>query len=316
MQDPFPQAPSRPRFNGWKRACAMFVLCLPVALACAAEATRPEAMAALPNSEHRIGKFVFAELATPDLAAAKRFYGGMFGWTFRAIRDDGNAYAEASLDGELVAGISQRPLRPGRVQQPSWLSVLAVADVDAARALAVAQGARVLVEPHTHAGRGRAAVLADPQGAVFGILASSSADPPDELAAPGEWIWRTLFTRDHDAAAAFYQNLFDFEVFYAPQANTTSGAPMQSILASGGFARASANGLTPAGSSARPHWLGYVRVLSASAAVARAVELGGKVLLAPRPDRHGGLLAVVADPQGAPVGLMEWHEAHSAVGAP
>jgi len=187
-----------------------------------------------------------------------------------------------------------------------------MAVVDAARKLALAQGGRVLVEPHDRPAHGRSAVFADPQGAVFGVLTSSSGDPPEELAAPGEWIWHTLFTREHDAAATFYQNLFDYEVFSAPQANTTQGTPQQTILASGGYARAGANGMPPEWSKAHPHWLGYIRVTDATQAAARAVTLGGSVLLQPRPDRHGGKLAIVADPQGAPLGLLEWPEAQHA----
>jgi hypothetical protein len=39
---------------------------------------------------------------------------------------------------------------------------------------------------------------------------------------------------------------------------------------------------------------------------ARVVALGGRVLVDPRVDRHGGKLTVVADPTGAPFGLIEW----------
>jgi hypothetical protein len=38
------------------------------------------------------------------------------------------------------------------------------------------------------------------------------------------------------------------------------------------------------------------------------VALGGRVLVEPCLDRQGGKLAVVADPQGAPFGLLEWVE--------
>jgi hypothetical protein len=38
------------------------------------------------NLEHHPGKIVWADLVTPDLAAAERFYGGLFGWSFRDIR--------------------------------------------------------------------------------------------------------------------------------------------------------------------------------------------------------------------------------------
>jgi hypothetical protein len=35
------------------------------------------------SSEHHIGKVIWVDLATPDLAGAEHFYGGLFGWTFR-----------------------------------------------------------------------------------------------------------------------------------------------------------------------------------------------------------------------------------------
>jgi len=43
--------------------------------------------------------------------------------------------------------------------------------------------------------------------------------------------------------------------------------------------------------------------------------LGGRVLVEPRIDRHGGRIAVVADPSGAPVGLMEWSDTNNVADA-
>src|ERR1700693_5387858 len=34
------------------------------------------------SQEHHAGKLIFVELVTPDLAAPKLFYAGLFGWTF------------------------------------------------------------------------------------------------------------------------------------------------------------------------------------------------------------------------------------------
>jgi hypothetical protein len=304
--------PRRPTAGPWRRATCAALLCVAAAAAAAAEPPRLAPLVYPPTTEHRVGKFIFATLVTPDLAAAKRFYGGLFGWTFGDLQFGDSTYAEASLDGAPVAGLVQRPLRPGEPRQPAWLSLIAVTDVDAAQKTALQQGARVLSESHNWPGRGRVAVFADPQGAVFGMLASSSGDPPDELAAPGEWIWRSLFTRDPDAGAAFYQNVFGYEVYDLPEAV----AGPQTILASDGYARASANGLPPNWTRAHAHWLNYVRVVDATQAAARAVALGGRVLLAPQLDRHGGKVAVVADPQGAPIGLLEWPETQDAKVAP
>lgn len=57
------------------------------------------------SQEHHVGKVIFVELVTPDLAAAKQFYAGLFGLTFRYIQTGGTEYAEASLDGHAVAGL-------------------------------------------------------------------------------------------------------------------------------------------------------------------------------------------------------------------
>ncbi len=77
------------------------------------------------SGEHHVGKVVWADLVTPDLDGAKRFYGGLFGWTFRDVPGDRN-YALALLDGEPVAGLFQKALPAGQSQQPAWLTFLAV----------------------------------------------------------------------------------------------------------------------------------------------------------------------------------------------
>jgi uncharacterized protein len=43
----------------------------------------------------------------------------------------------------------------------------------------------------------------------------------------------------------------------------------------------------------------------------KAVTLGGRILVEPRIERHGGRVAVVADPLGAPFGLLEWPDTES-----
>jgi predicted enzyme related to lactoylglutathione lyase len=259
------------------------------------------------SQEHHVGKVIFVELVTPDLAAAKQFYAGLFGWTFRDIQAGKTEYAEASLNGHPVAGLIHREVQAGEHRQPAWLSFIAVRDADAATKIALQQGAKVLFGPHSIPDRGRETVFADPQGAIFAALASSSGDPPDVLAAPGEWIWSSLITSDPDTAAAFYQTLFDYEVFDLPAAEGTQHL----MLASDNYVRASVNTLPAHKPNIHPHWLNFVRVEDAVKMTAKLVALGGRVLVEPRADRHGGKVAVVADPLGAPFGLLEWPDTES-----
>jgi predicted enzyme related to lactoylglutathione lyase len=255
-----------------------------------------------PTQEHHAGKVIFTELATPDLAAAERFYGGLFGWTFHDIQLGPVRYAQASLNGDPIAGLFQKSLPAGNDRRPAWLNFISVEDVDVTAKLAVQNGGTVLREAHDILGRGRQAVLADPQGAVFAILASSAGDPPDDLADPGEWIWNSLITRDPDTDAAFYQKLFGYEVFDLSSSDNADHL----LLATDNIERASVNPFPVSGRGAYPHWLSFVRVEDADKVADKVQTLGGRVLVAPRPDRHGGKIALVADPAGAVFGLLEW----------
>ncbi len=302
--------PGRKPLRGLRRDMPRALL---AALLCGAASAAPPPPPVDPASqEHHVGKVIFVELVTPDLAAAKQFYAGLFGWSFSDSRPGTTGFAEASLDGRPVAALVQKKMRGDEKKQPAWLTFIAVRDVDAAQKTALLHGARLLSAAHDVADRGREAVLADPQGAVFAVLASSRGDPPDVLAAPGEWIWSSLFAGDADADAAFYQTLFDYEVFDLP----ADGSTEHLILASDDYARASANAMPATAAHGHSHWLNYVRVDDAAQVTARVVALGGRVLVAPRVDRHGGRVAVVADPQGAPFGLLEWSDAQTRQVAP
>ncbi len=252
--------------------------------------------------EHHPGKVIWADLATPDLAAAERFYGGLFGWTFQGVRAGNSHYAVAMLGGRPIAGLLQKAVPPGAHRQSAWLTFIAVRNVDEARREAIAHGGRSLGPPRSYADRGDQAVFSDPQGAVFAAVASQSGDGADFLAAPGEWIWSSLLTKSPAQSAAFYRAVFGYDLFDLP---SDDGA-QHIILAADDFARAGIHTL-PAGHR-HPHWINFVRVADATRSAAQAVALGGRTLVEPHADRHGGQLAVVADPMGAPIGLMEWSD--------
>ena len=254
------------------------------------------------SQDHHTGKMILAELTTPDIARAKQFYGGLFGWTFQDTQLGSFDFVEASAAGHVVAALFGRLLPADHSHGPAWLTFLSTKDVDAASQLATQHGAKVLRPPHDLPGLGREAVYADPQGAVFAAFASASGDPPDRLAQPGEWIWSALITTDPDAAAGFYQLVFDYNVYDLPERQNAQHL----TLAADDFARAAVNPMPISRPDARPYWLNFVRVDDANAAVAKATSLGGQVLVTPRMDRHGGRIAVIADPAGAPLGVMEW----------
>ena len=279
------------------------VLFLVSALAHAADFQLP-ALNSPASAEHHAGKMVWADLITPDLAAAEKFYGGLFGWTFQSIRAGDVNYAVAMLDGRPIGGIVEKAIPAGQHQQSAWLTFLATSNVDDTKKLAVSHGAKVLDDIKSYPMRGRQCVLSDPEGAVFALLASSSGDTPDYLPAAGDWIWTSLHAKDAGTEAAFYQNLLGYDVFDLPSDDGLEHL----ILSTDNYARASANDLERGSARRHSHWLNFVRVNNAAETAAKVLAMGGRVLVEPRVDRHGGMLAVFADPAGAPFGVMEWSE--------
>jgi uncharacterized protein len=236
------------------------------------------------------GKFVWADLVTDDVAAARKFYGGLFGWTFQSAGD----YLIAASADRPLCGMLQRPRPKDQSAQPHWLGYLSAQSVDRAQRTVLKLGGRVLAPAQKFPKRGEQAVFADPEGAIFGVIKSSSGDPQDFKPDPGEWIWIQLLSRDASKASEFYREIGGYDVVE----NTESNRVSNFVLVSEGFARATVRTIPKDRPQVRPDWLPYVRVR----------QLGGQVLFEPRPDYLDGKVAVIRDPTGAAIGLLEWSE--------
>jgi uncharacterized protein len=258
-------------------------------------------LSTVPGSPKLPGKFVWADLVTDDVAAARQFYGQMFGWTFQ----DWGGYVIASNDERPLCGMFQRPRPAGQDEaKPRWIGFISVRSVEQAQRAVTKAGGRVMAPAQAFPKRGEQAILSDPEGAIFGVLKSSSGDPPDFLADPGDWIWVQLLSRDGRKAAEFYRAVAGYEIVE----NTTTNRLSDFVLTSKGYARATVRTLPADAEKVRPTWLPFVRVKNAAEAATRAGQLGGKVLIDAKPELLGGRVAVVADPTGAAVGLLEWSE--------
>jgi predicted enzyme related to lactoylglutathione lyase len=246
------------------------------------------------------GKFVWADLVTDNVEAARKFYGPMFGWTFQTV----NNYTIASHDEQPLCGLIQRPRPAGSSAQPRWFGYLSVASVAQAEHAVIGAGGRVLAPPQEFPKRGEQAVFADPEGTVFGVMKSSSGDPQDFLADVGEWIWIQLLSRDARRAAEFYRAVGGYDIVE----NTASNRLSDYVLVSEGYARATVRTIPAAHKQVQPVWLLFVRVKNIGESLELTKQLGGKVLLEPKPELFEGRVAVIADPTGAAIGIMEWGE--------
>ncbi len=246
------------------------------------------------------GKFVWADLVTDDVPAAKKFYTQLFGWNYRYVGD----YVVACNDDHSLGGMFQRPRPNDQSAQPRWFGYISVSNVEQAKTTVIQSGGRVLQEPQSFPKRGEQAVFADPEGAMFGVVKSSSGDLPDFLADPGDWIWIQLLSRDSRTAAEFYRTIGGYTVVE----NVATNRQSDYVLASEGYARATVRTIQTTNTKVQPTWLPFVRVKNVAETVALAKQIGGKVLIGPDPEVLNGNVAVIADPTGAAIGVLQWQE--------
>ena len=254
-----------------------------------------------PTGKHTPGRFVWGDLVTSDVAAAADFYGKVFGWTFETYGgdDDRDTYTLALADGLPIGGMvfDQRAMK-GKTPSARWVGLISVADVKASTAAVTAGGGKVVYAPVMLGERGETAVFKDPEGVLFGVVNSKSGDPPDYAGDVNEWYWIDLWTTDVEKAATFYRAVVGYETLPIADDGPRSGLH----LLSGGFARAGI--MLKRNKKTSSTWLPYIRVADAKASAETAKATGGKVLLEPLAINRA-TVAIIADPTGAPVGIVQ-----------
>ena len=116
---------------------------------------------------------VWHELMSSDPQRAEKFYEEVLGLTASPLEGAPFPYIVWRQDDKPVGGLV--PPQDGQKGWPSgttphWVSSFATADVDKAVEKATTLGGQVLVPPTDIPQFGRAAVLKDPEGAVFGVF--------------------------------------------------------------------------------------------------------------------------------------------------
>lgn len=261
------------------------------------------ALVSPPSSSHQVGKLVWLDLETTDLAGAKRFYGGLLGWNYRDYHADGVDYSVALVDDQPVAGLVRREIHNGTERRSRWLPFFSVLDVDATFRRALGARAEVQSTPEDLPLRGRQGRMSDPEGAVFALVNSTSGDPPDDPnpRAIGSWGSPELLARDPADEAVFYQRVLGYSVVAQP----ADGGFERVRLSSGSRERADVRLLPPGKVLPHAGWIGFVRVFSTADTARKAVTLGGRVLAGPARQIHGATGALLEDPTGAAFGVME-----------
>ena len=195
-------------------------------------------------------------------AAAEKYYGGLFGWTFEPLAGRENPYKVIREKGQPIGGIVDMSARKSDLPESTWLGYVSVPDVDAAAAAFKEKGGKVLKEPLDVAGLARAAVVTDPQGALLGLDQHRERRSSGRSARRGPLpLDRSTWRRTRPAAMAFYRDVLGYEA-KPLDAGVRASTSRTSLLAKGGKNRAGLY-LTP-WKDLNSNWLPYVRVADAA----------------------------------------------------
>jgi uncharacterized protein len=156
------------------------------------------------------GQFVWYELTTPDVDAARKFYPAITGWGTQQFDKD---YTMWTTGGVPFAGIFRLgPEQQAKGIPPNWMPYIEAGNVDDTARKVTSLGGTVVVPPTDIPGTGRFAVVRDPQGATFGLYRSNSGSRAwDGTPTLGRFSWHELMTTDYKKAFDFYRQLFGWE---------------------------------------------------------------------------------------------------------
>ena len=249
------------------------------------------------------GYFVWHELMTTDLAAARAFYGSVVGWKATDAQMPNMNYWMFNAGETPIAGATDLPQDAKAMgTPPSWVGYVAVDDVDATTAKVTASGGKVYVAPKDIPNVGRFAIVADPGGAAIAVYKSANPDQdqaPDPEK-PGHPSWHELYAADGAAAFDFYSRIFGWEKQEAMDMGGDMG-----VYQMFGFGKVMLGGMMnkPANLPV-PFWNYYFNVGNIDEAVERVKAGGGQVTNGPDEVPGGSFAVQGMDPQGAAFGLL------------
>lgn len=247
----------------------------------------------------------WVDLSVDDPAAARKYYGDLFGWDIQDGPAEAGGYLMALKSGKPAAGIGPKM---GDQPMPSvWTTYLAADDVDATAAKVTAAGGQVFMPPFDVMDVGRMTVAADSTGAAFGVWQAGAHTGAGIFNEDGTYTWNELHTRDFQGAKDFYSSVFGwsyddmgdgvelrYATFKRPDGESVGGINDDTLHP----------GDNPA------YWLTWFQADDVVASTDKAVSLGGSVMMPPS-ETPFGHMAIVSGAQGEMFGLINTQQTTS-----
>ncbi|MEM8868168.1 MAG: VOC family protein [Verrucomicrobiota bacterium] len=249
------------------------------------------------------GKFIWADLFTTDPEKAASFYMKLFGWIQETDTESDIQRRILLKNGQQVAGIVTYPDAGAATKNINsrWIGYIAVNDVEKTADASVEEGGRIFVRSRSAEKLGQLAIVTDPEGTYVGLLDNNSESAINNLwSNDDEWTWAQLFSKSPKDVLLFYRRVFGYEIKGDPRTVREDDY----LLISGNTPRAGLVAIEA--ERERGGWLGFVRCADLNTKLKQVDLLGGSLVMAPITTDVSSKIAVIADPLGGIIGLIEY----------
>ena len=156
-----------------------------------------------------LGKFVWYDQMSNDLAGSEKFYSKVVGWTLAPNTMNAQTYTLLKSGETMIGGLMPIPQDAAGVR-PAWMGYIAVNDVKAYADKVKAAGGSIHRPPTEIPNVGTFAVAGDPSGAGFLLFKGNDGGEAAEHdpTKPGFIGWHELHGDDPEKSFAFYSGLF------------------------------------------------------------------------------------------------------------
>ncbi|WP_242648990.1 VOC family protein [Cognatiyoonia sediminum] len=231
------------------------------------------------------GHFVWTDLSTYDMAAARSDYSKIFGWSFSGDA----AYDFALVGDDTAAAIFPMPDFLAKIDMPSfWMSYVHVADLDASVEKARGHSDVIIeVEPQSFGDDARVALVRDPSGAGFTLYEGPEITA---VSGAGSVVDRYHHVSDFKLVSAFYEDMFGWTTLET----TGSDWPVYELVHPDGKVIAHIEEVPSSIRGKFSYWMPCFSVASSDHSLAQITSTEGTIFSAIGQGR-----VMVADQQGA-----------------
>lgn len=250
------------------------------------------------SSSYTYGQVVWRDLVTPNPKEAADFYKKVFGWTSSQIGTDDQQYWIFKSNGKPVAGMFFMA-NPKNNAGGEWIPYYSVNSVEDIANKCKSSGGKIAISPKIMEGRGKAALLSDPQGALFAVIKSDNGDPDRSVVLDYDFLWSELWSNDMSKSSEFYKSLFNSQIETKKDDNRDYTIILNSNKPSSGIIQNPVEKI-------KDYWIQYLRVSDVAGIEKKAKEAGANILIPVDSTIRNGSVCIFLDPTGAPIAVQKW----------